>query len=147
MRIVSCPIQGVVGVGSIAGVLDQGPGGGSMAGEAKDLQTECGKKVHFAFAIVNDIFEGHLCGKAQQHCFAPKGVLFHLSLERVIFRSGKPFPLTPRADMVLFLASLLRFFLTAFNSKRPILSENALLKKENEILLRMYRLLQQSATA
>jgi transposase InsO family protein len=38
--------------------------------------------------------------------------------------------------MVLFLASLLRFFLRAFSSKGAILSENAVLKKENEILLR-----------
>ena len=38
--------------------------------------------------------------------------------------------------MVLFLASLLRFFLRASSSKAAILSENAVLKKENEILLR-----------
>lgn len=38
--------------------------------------------------------------------------------------------------MVRFFASLLRFFLKAFRSKRTLLSENALLKKENEILLR-----------
>ena len=38
--------------------------------------------------------------------------------------------------MVLFLASLLRLFLRAFSSKGAILSENAVLKKENEILLR-----------
>ncbi len=38
--------------------------------------------------------------------------------------------------MVLFLASLLRLLLRAFSSKGAILSENAVLKKENEILLR-----------
>ena len=38
--------------------------------------------------------------------------------------------------MVLFLASLLRFFLRAINSKGAVLSENAVLRKENEILLR-----------
>ena len=38
--------------------------------------------------------------------------------------------------MVLFLASLLRFFLYAFSSSKTLLSENAVLKKENEILLR-----------
>jgi hypothetical protein len=38
--------------------------------------------------------------------------------------------------MVLFLASLLRFFLRTINSKGAILSENAVLRKENEILLR-----------
>jgi len=38
--------------------------------------------------------------------------------------------------MVLFLASLLRLFLRAFSSKGAILSENAVLKKENAILLR-----------
>jgi len=43
---------------------------------------------------------------------------------------------TFRVDMIIFLATLLRFFLRAFRSKRIILSENALLEKENEILLR-----------
>ena len=38
--------------------------------------------------------------------------------------------------MVLFLASLLRCFLNVFSSRKSILSENAVLKKENEILLR-----------
>ena len=38
--------------------------------------------------------------------------------------------------MVLFLASLLRFVLNLFSSRRSILSENAVLQKENEILLR-----------
>jgi hypothetical protein len=38
--------------------------------------------------------------------------------------------------MVIFLASLLRFFLRAFSSKGAILSENAVLRKEDEILLR-----------
>ena len=38
--------------------------------------------------------------------------------------------------MILFLACLLRFFLRAFGSKGAILSENAVLKKEDEILLR-----------
>jgi putative transposase len=38
--------------------------------------------------------------------------------------------------MVIFLASILRLFLRAFNSKGAILSENAVLWKENEILLR-----------
>jgi len=38
--------------------------------------------------------------------------------------------------MIAFFATLLRFFLQAFRSKRNILIENALLKKENEILLR-----------
>ena len=38
--------------------------------------------------------------------------------------------------MVIFLASLLRFFLRAFSSKGAILSENAVLRKDNEILLR-----------
>jgi hypothetical protein len=37
--------------------------------------------------------------------------------------------------MIIFLATPLRFFLRAFRSKRIILSENALLKKGNEILL------------
>jgi hypothetical protein len=38
--------------------------------------------------------------------------------------------------MVLLLASLLRFFLYAFSSSKTLLSENAVLKKENDILLR-----------
>ena len=38
--------------------------------------------------------------------------------------------------MVLFLASLLRFVLDLFSSRKSILSENAVLWKENEILLR-----------
>jgi len=38
--------------------------------------------------------------------------------------------------MVLFFASLLRIFLQVFRSQRTIVSENALLRKENEILLR-----------
>jgi len=38
--------------------------------------------------------------------------------------------------MVPFLASLLRCFLNAFSSRRTILSEKAVLMKENEILLR-----------
>jgi hypothetical protein len=38
--------------------------------------------------------------------------------------------------MVAFFSTLLRIFFHAFRSKRTILSENALLKKENEILLR-----------
>jgi hypothetical protein len=38
--------------------------------------------------------------------------------------------------MVLFLASLLRCFLNVFSSRKSILSENAVLQKENEILLR-----------
>jgi len=38
--------------------------------------------------------------------------------------------------MIAFLATLLRFILHAFRSKRNILTENALLKKENEILAR-----------
>ena len=38
--------------------------------------------------------------------------------------------------MIAFFASLLRLFFQAFRSKRNVLSENALLKKENEILLR-----------
>jgi hypothetical protein len=38
--------------------------------------------------------------------------------------------------MISFFAILLRLFSQAFRSKRNILSENALLKKENEILLR-----------
>jgi hypothetical protein len=38
--------------------------------------------------------------------------------------------------MIAFFASLLRFFLQAFRSKKNILTENALLKKENEILVR-----------
>jgi len=38
--------------------------------------------------------------------------------------------------MVPFLASLLRCFLNVFSSRKSILSENAVLKKENEILLR-----------
>jgi len=38
--------------------------------------------------------------------------------------------------MIIFLATLTRFFLRAFRSKRIILSENVLLKKENDILLR-----------
>ncbi len=38
--------------------------------------------------------------------------------------------------MIAFFTTLLRLFLQAFRSKRNILTENALLKKENEILLR-----------
>jgi hypothetical protein len=38
--------------------------------------------------------------------------------------------------MITFFATMLRFILRAFRSKRIILSENALLKKENDILLR-----------
>ena len=38
--------------------------------------------------------------------------------------------------MVLLLASLLRFVLNLFSSRKSILSENAVLQKENEILLR-----------
>ena len=38
--------------------------------------------------------------------------------------------------MVLFLTSLLRFVLNLFSSRKSILSENAVLWKENEILLR-----------
>jgi hypothetical protein len=38
--------------------------------------------------------------------------------------------------MIALLATLLRFILHAFRSKRNILTENALLKKENEILAR-----------
>jgi putative transposase len=38
--------------------------------------------------------------------------------------------------MILFLASLLRLFLHAFGSRSAVLAENAMLKKENEILLR-----------
>jgi hypothetical protein len=37
--------------------------------------------------------------------------------------------------MVPFLASLLRFFLNVFSSRKTILSENAVQRKENEILL------------
>lgn len=38
--------------------------------------------------------------------------------------------------MIAFLATLLRFILHAFRSKRNILTENAVLKKETEILTR-----------
>ncbi len=38
--------------------------------------------------------------------------------------------------MIALFATLLRFILHAFRSKRNILTENALLKKENEILVR-----------
>jgi len=38
--------------------------------------------------------------------------------------------------MIAFFTTLLRLFLQAFRSQRNILTENALLKKENEILLR-----------
>jgi len=38
--------------------------------------------------------------------------------------------------MITFFGTLIRVFLHAFRSKRTILSENALLKKENDILLR-----------
>jgi len=38
--------------------------------------------------------------------------------------------------MIAFFGTLLRFFLKAFWSKGNILTENAVLKKENEILLR-----------
>ncbi len=38
--------------------------------------------------------------------------------------------------MIAFFATLLRLFFQAFRSKRNVLSENALRKKENEILLR-----------
>jgi len=38
--------------------------------------------------------------------------------------------------MIAFFTTLLRLFLQAFRSKRNILTENALLKKENEILAR-----------
>jgi hypothetical protein len=37
--------------------------------------------------------------------------------------------------MSAFIATLLRVFFQAIRSKRNVLSENALLKKENEILL------------
>jgi len=40
--------------------------------------------------------------------------------------------------MILFLASLLRFFLRASSSKGAILYENAALKKGDEILLRKF---------
>jgi hypothetical protein len=38
--------------------------------------------------------------------------------------------------MVAFFSTLLRLFFQVFRSRRTILSEIALLKKENEILLR-----------
>jgi hypothetical protein len=38
--------------------------------------------------------------------------------------------------MIAFFTTLLRLFLQAFRSKRNILTENALLKKENDIRLR-----------
>jgi hypothetical protein len=38
--------------------------------------------------------------------------------------------------MIAFLATFLRLFFLALGSKRNVLSKNALLKKENEILLR-----------
>jgi hypothetical protein len=38
--------------------------------------------------------------------------------------------------MIAFFATLLRLFFQAFRPRRNVLSENALLKKENEILLR-----------
>lgn len=38
--------------------------------------------------------------------------------------------------MIAFFTTLLRLFLQAFRSERNILTENALLKKENEILPR-----------
>ena len=38
--------------------------------------------------------------------------------------------------MIPFFTTVLRLFLQAFRSKRNILTENALLKKENEILAR-----------
>jgi hypothetical protein len=38
--------------------------------------------------------------------------------------------------MITFFGTLIRIFFHAFRSKRIILSENALLKKENDILLR-----------
>ncbi len=41
--------------------------------------------------------------------------------------------------MIIFLATMPRFFLRAFRSKRIILSENAVLKKENDILLQRVR--------
>jgi hypothetical protein len=38
--------------------------------------------------------------------------------------------------MITFFGTLIRIFFHAFRSKKTILSENALLKKENDILLR-----------
>jgi hypothetical protein len=43
---------------------------------------------------------------------------------------------TFKANMISFLAILLRLFFQIFRSEGTILSENALLKKENDILLR-----------
>jgi hypothetical protein len=37
--------------------------------------------------------------------------------------------------MIAFFAALLRLFLRSFRSKGNVLTENAVLKKENEILL------------
>jgi len=61
------------------------------------------------------------------------GGLFRLILESPILFSGRQFPFTPRAEMILFFASLLRSFLHAFSSRRTILSENAVLTKENHV--------------
>jgi len=41
--------------------------------------------------------------------------------------------------MITFFGTLIRISFHAFRSKRTILSENALLKKENDILLRRVR--------
>jgi hypothetical protein len=64
----------------------------------------------------------------------PRGDLFHLTIEVPIFYSGMH--TTFRVDMITFFGTLIRIFFHAFRSKRIILSENALLKKENHILLR-----------
>jgi hypothetical protein len=61
-----------------------------------------------------------------------RGDIFHLNLEVPILCSGKH-PPTFRANMISFFAILLRLFFKIFRSNRTILSENALLKKENDI--------------
>jgi hypothetical protein len=66
-----------------------------------------------------------------------KGDSLHLSSEQPIFL-WQAVSLTPRAGMVLFLASLLlrRLLLRAFGSKGAVISENTVLMKENAIQLR-----------
>jgi hypothetical protein len=81
------------------------------------------------------------CGRSHTPPFAllipaPQGELVPSDLLEADNSLWQAVPLTPRADMVLLLASLLRFVLNLFSSRKSILSENAVLKKENEILLR-----------
>jgi len=64
-----------------------------------------------------------------------RGNLFHLSSDQPIFLSGRQL-LTLPEHRVLFPASFLCFSLRPLSSQGDILSENAVLRKENEILKR-----------